>query len=109
MNMRTWTTNSILLGISVEFILFPQANSNSLHCQVKEYKYVWQFCILLSAFYDTGKHLDALLNKTRFNIFIKLAVWDFPSGPVVKNLPSNAGDEGLSLAGELRSHMPRGN
>ena len=26
---------------------------------------------------------------------IKTKGWDFPSGPVVKNLPSNAGDMGL--------------
>ena len=26
---------------------------------------------------------------------IKMKGWDFPSGPVVKNLPSNAGDMGL--------------
>ena len=25
----------------------------------------------------------------------KKAAWDFPSGPVVKNLPANAGDIGL--------------
>ena len=33
----------------------------------------------------------------------------FPGGPVVKNLPSNAGDEGLIPRGELRSHKPQGN
>ena len=33
----------------------------------------------------------------------------FPGGPVVKNLPSNAGDEGLIPGGELRSHKPQGN
>ena len=25
----------------------------------------------------------------------KVASWDFPGGPVVKNLPANAGDMGL--------------
>ena len=34
-------------------------------------------------------------------------VGDFPGGPVVKNLPSNAGDGVRSLVGELGSHMPR--
>ena len=34
-------------------------------------------------------------------------LWDFPGGPVVKTLPSNAGGRFLSLVGELRSHMPR--
>ena len=33
----------------------------------------------------------------------------FPGGPVVKNLHSNAGDEGLIPGGELRSHKPQGN
>ena len=34
---------------------------------------------------------------------------DFPSGPVVKNPPCNAGDVGSVLVRELRSHMSRGN
>ena len=29
------------------------------------------------------------------NNFITINEWDFPGGPVVKNLPSNAGDTGL--------------
>ena len=33
---------------------------------------------------------------------------DFPGGAVVKNLPANAGDTGLS-PGPGRSHMPRSN
>ena len=34
---------------------------------------------------------------------------DFPGGPVVKNLPCNAGDIVQSLVGEFRSHMPQSN
>ena len=34
---------------------------------------------------------------------------DFPSGPVVKNPPCNAGKAGLILITKLRSHMPQGN
>ena len=34
--------------------------------------------------------------------------WGFPGGAVVKNLPANAGDTGLS-PGPGRSHMPRSN
>ena len=30
-------------------------------------------------------------------ILFKWPYWDFPGGPVVKNLPSNAGDEGSIL------------
>ena len=37
------------------------------------------------------------------------ALQDFPGGPVVKNLPSNAGNAGLILVRELRSHMLQGN
>ena len=33
---------------------------------------------------------------------------DFPGGPVVKNLPANAGDTGL-IPGPGRSHTPQGN
>ena len=33
---------------------------------------------------------------------------DFPGGPVVKNLPANAGDED-SIPGPRRFHTPRGN
>ena len=36
----------------------------------------------------------------------KIALWDFPGGAVVKNLPANAGDTG-SGPGPGRSHMPR--
>ena len=35
-------------------------------------------------------------------------VRDFPGGPVVKNLPANAGDMGL-IPGPGRSHMPGSN
>ena len=34
---------------------------------------------------------------------------DFPGGPVVKNLPSNAGTWVRSLVRELRSHKQQGN
>jgi len=35
--------------------------------------------------------------------------WDFPDGPMVKNPPWMQGTQVQYLAGELRSHMPRGN
>ena len=37
-----------------------------------------------------------------------LSLQDFSGGPVVKNLPANAGDIG-SIPGPWRFHMPRGN
>ena len=36
----------------------------------------------------------------------KYVLWDFPGGPVVKNLPANAGDSGL-ISGPGGSHMLR--
>ena len=41
-------------------------------------------------------------------LFSKVAKEDFPGGPMVKNLPVNAGDTGLIL-GLGRSHIPWGN
>ena len=40
-------------------------------------------------------------------IIIK-TMWDFPGGAVVKNLPANAGDTGLS-PGPGGYHMPQSN
>ena len=34
--------------------------------------------------------------------------WEFPSGPVVKTLPSSAGGVVRSLVRELKSNMPYG-
>ena len=39
---------------------------------------------------------------------LKKKIQDFPGGPVVKNLPANAGVTG-SFPGLGRSHMPQGN
>ena len=36
---------------------------------------------------------------------MKIIFSDFPGGPVVKNLPANAGDTGL-VTGLGRSHVP---
>ena len=52
-------------------------------------------------------HIDDKERNWNIQQYRKLR--DFPGGPVVKNLPSNAGDAGWSLVGELRSHMLRGN
>ena len=38
-------------------------------------------------------------------ILYKATVGDFPGGPVVKNLPCNAGDMGWIMVGEPRYHM----
>ena len=34
--------------------------------------------------------------------------WDFPGGPVVKTLPSNAGDAGSTPGRGVEIHMPHG-
>ena len=39
---------------------------------------------------------------------VKMGCWDFPGGPVVKNLFANAGDRG-SIPGPGRSHVLQGN
>ena len=41
-------------------------------------------------------------------VIFKMDNQDFPGGPVVKNLPANAGDMG-SIPGPGRLHMLRGN
>jgi len=41
-------------------------------------------------------------------VFLETRKGDFPGGPVVKNLPSNAGDSGSVPGGKLKSLMPRG-
>ena len=47
----------------------------------------------------------ALANRNSFKIN---SCGDFPGGPVVKNLPANAGDMG-SIPGPGRSHVPPSN
>ena len=42
------------------------------------------------------------------DIKLKVLLGDFPGGPVVKNLPANAGDMGL-IPGPRRPHMSYGN
>ena len=41
-------------------------------------------------------------------VSLRQLTWDFPYGPVVKNLPANAEDTGL-IPGLGISHMPWGN
>ena len=44
-----------------------------------------------------------------FSFFgLKFLNWNFPGGPVVKNLPADARDKGSNL-GLGRFHVPRGN
>ena len=38
----------------------------------------------------------------------KISIWDFPTGPMVKNPPAKAGDTG-SVPGPGRFHMPLSN
>ena len=50
-----------------------------------------------------------LQNKFLYNMSIDNISKDFPSGPVVKNLLSNAGDTGSIPGGEIKIHMLWGN
>ena len=52
--------------------------------------------------------INNLPNKEFKVIIIKMIIWDFPGGTVVKNPPANAGDMG-SCPGPGRSHMPWSN
>ena len=53
-----------------------------------------------------------ILQLSSFSLFYPsykiIAFWGFPGGPVVENLPANAGDTGSS-PDPRRSHMPRSN
>ena len=42
------------------------------------------------------------------SLYIGNNYWDFPGGPMVKNLPANAGNTGL-IPGSGGSHMPQSN
>ena len=50
--------------------------------------------------------LHALSQMLSTELILKKYVEDFPGGPVVKNLPANAGYKGL-IPGLGRFHMPR--
>ena len=48
------------------------------------------------------------LIKTHPTLHLKYTFWDFPDGPVVKNLLRSVGNTG-SIPGPGRAHMPEGN
>ena len=58
---------------------------------------------------DNGR--DAIIDGVllRIVLCLRMASWELPGGPVVKNLPSIEENWVQSLVGELRSHMMRGN
>ena len=58
-------------------------------------------CVYIYICIDTGE-------GERDSLFFKISSRDFPGGPMVKNLPANAGDTG-SIPGLGRSHMPSSN
>ena len=49
------------------------------------------------------------INKSSLEPLVRMKWEDIPSGPVVENLPSNAGDVGLIPGWETKIHMPLGN
>ena len=62
------------------------------------------FCLI----HSTKVSLETkLICDLRYATF-KREYWGFPDGPVVKNLPANAGDTG-SISGPGRFHVPQGN
>ena len=40
--------------------------------------------------------------------YLQVNHWDFPGGPAVKTLPSNAGDAGSTPGRGVEIHMPHG-
>ena len=52
--------------------------------------------------------IAAVQTTLQFSLLKLSVTLDFPGGPVVKNLPANAGDMGLT-SGPGRSHMSQGN
>ena len=45
--------------------------------------------VILIASYDTGKHQDTLLNKTRFKVFIKLSVFLINHKSLIKEIEND--------------------
>ena len=56
----------------------------------------------------TMKQQEEILNNPTYHCIKSNKTPDFPSGPVVKNLPANAGDMS-SITGLGGFRMPRGN
>ena len=77
------STASILLSVCFSFPGFMSCSLN-----------------MLSAGLDSGERSEGFIS-------FKSCIRDFPAGPVVKNLPANAGDAG-SIPGLGRSHMSCG-
>ena len=65
----------------------------------------WKFCYYHSKIRNCLKIENRYLKQ---NVSFKRGGQGFPGGAVVKNLPANAGDTGLS-PGPGRSHMPWSN
>ena len=71
----------------------------------------------IKTFYIFWRKDVDILECVHSKIIIENKGWDFPGGPVVTNLPCNAGDVGSipgqgtkipHAAGERRSHVPWG-
>ena len=71
------------------------------------YIYIYIFFLkVMSDFY--GRSMVHLCFKALIDL-VKTYSGNFPSGPVVKNLPCNAEDVGWIPGRGIRSHKPQGN
>ena len=63
-----------------------------------------EFSLLLMFMYLPNFHNEHVFFYFKKNSYLKIAMLDFPGGPVDKNPPANAGDLGLN-SDPGRSHM----
>ena len=63
----------------------------------------------LENFMDCTVHGVTKSQTQLSNVHFRSHLVDFPGGPVAKNPPASAGDEGSIPGQELRFHMPQGN
>lgn len=75
MAVRTFITNDTRCAFQLYSLYFLRTNSHNWPCQVKGYKHVWYFSVLLSVFCDPGKQQDTLSDKTRQGPDLALALF----------------------------------
>ena len=116
MVMNSWVHFLILIP---EFYLIQQTHCKFRERNMKEMcKLLWIYQLSASQTFFTQVFFAAKRSsKTKFlwHLWFRLLYssykysgLDFPSGPVVKNPPANAGDTGL-IPAVGRLHMPQGN
>ena len=106
---RRWIKAEIIPLFVVEF-----RGNRTRTCWVRvENCSSWFWHLLAKTFKSRGSKMwSADKDEVRdeaVRTFVKTSHRDSPGGPVVENLPANAGNTGLIPFHEIRSHMPQGN